>query len=108
MDINAAGGSDLGLTHSTFVALGNYVVSDLFSTEEKTALAYADAMTLQGTVPDDLFARVHNCFDDDQIVELTATIAWENCSARFNRALQISSSGLYKGGPLSWVTPSDW
>lgn len=108
MDINAAGGSDLGITHYTFEALGHYDASDLFSTEEKAALAYADAITLEGTVPDDLFATVRSCFDDDQIVELTATIAWENCSARFNRALQISGSGLYNGGPLSWVTPSDW
>ena len=30
-----------------------------------------------------LFERVRGHFDDDQIVELTELIAWENASARF-------------------------
>jgi len=68
----------------------------------------ADAMTLDGTVPDALFAAVGRHFTADQIVELTMTIAWENSSARFNRALQVSSTGLYQGGVLSWPKPPDW
>jgi alkylhydroperoxidase family enzyme len=64
----------------------------------RTALAYADAMTT-GDVSDDLFDRVREHFDDDQIVELTEVIAWENASARFNRALRIGSQHLWPGSP---------
>lgn len=65
-----------------------------FSELEQTAMEYADAMT-SGDVSDELFTRVRSHFDDDQIVELTATIAWENASARFNRALRVPSQHLW-------------
>ena len=35
-------------------------------------------------------------FDDDAIVELTEVIAWENASSKFNRALRVRSSELWK------------
>jgi alkylhydroperoxidase family enzyme len=56
-------------------------------------------MTLSGRdVGDDLFARLRRFYDDDALVELTATIAWENASSKFNRALRIPSQGLWKRG----------
>ena len=70
----------------------------LFDDRERTALDYADAMTITGREVDDaLFARLREHFDDDAIVELTETIAWENASAKFNRALRVPSQGLWKG-----------
>ena len=33
---------------------------------------------------------------DDALVELTAIIAWENASSKFNRALRIPSQELWK------------
>ncbi len=69
--------------------------SDLFTVRQTLALAYADAMTL-ADVDDDLYALVAAEFDADELVELTATIAWENSSARFNRALRVPSQGLWK------------
>jgi alkylhydroperoxidase family enzyme len=64
---------------------------------ERTALEYADAMTITDREVDDaLFARLRSLFDDDAIVELTATIAWENSSSKFNRALRVPSQGLWK------------
>ena len=50
-------------------------------------------------VSDELFARVRRHFDEDAIVELTAVIAWENASSKFNRALRIPAQGLWKDGP---------
>jgi alkylhydroperoxidase family enzyme len=47
---------------------------------------------------DELFARLRRHYDDDAIVELTAIIAWENASSKFNRALRVPSQGLWKGG----------
>ena len=64
---------------------------------ERVALEYADAMTLSGReVSDALFARLRRFYDDDALVELTAIIAWENASSKFNRALRIPSQGLWK------------
>ena len=61
------------------------------------ALEYADSMTLSGReVTDELFARLRRFYDDDQLVELTAVIAWENASSKFNRALRIPSQGLWR------------
>jgi hypothetical protein len=70
----------------------------LFDPATRAALAYAEAMTT-GDVSGALFDRVREHFDDDQIVELTEVIAWENASARFNRALRIGSQQLWAGSP---------
>ncbi|PYQ30859.1 MAG: hypothetical protein DMF57_15295 [Acidobacteria bacterium] len=54
-------------------------------------------MTITGReVSDELFARVRAIYDEDAIVELTEIIAWENASAKFNRALRIPSQKLWK------------
>jgi alkylhydroperoxidase family enzyme len=54
-------------------------------------------MTMTGRdVSDELFARLRRIYDDDAIVELTEIIAWENASAKFNRALRIPSQKLWK------------
>jgi alkylhydroperoxidase family enzyme len=61
------------------------------------ALEYADCMTLSGReVTDELFARLRRVYDDDQLVELTAIVAWENASSKFNRALRIPSQRLWR------------
>ena len=70
---------------------------DIFDDDERLALEYADCITLSDQdVDDDLFARLRARFDDDTLVELTETIAWENASSKFNRALRIPSQGLWK------------
>ena len=57
-------------------------------------------MTITGRDVDDaFFARLQAVLDDDAIVELTATIAWENFSSKFNRALRVESQGLWKHDP---------
>jgi alkylhydroperoxidase family enzyme len=77
--------------------LSDYATSPLFDDRERTALEYADAITITGRDVDDaLFARVRVHFGDDAIVELTEIIAFENASAKFNRALRIPSMQLWK------------
>ncbi len=71
----------------------------LFDERTLAALDYADAMTgaTDGDfVPDELFDRVKQHFDTEEIVILTELIAWENASARFNRALGVASQELWK------------
>ena len=80
-------------------ALPNYETSDLYSQAERLALEFADAMTITGRdVSDELFARLRAFYDDDALTELTATIAWENASSKFNRALRVPSQQLWKRG----------
>ena len=79
------------------MALNDYAASPLFSAEEQTVLEYADAISTTGRdVSDDLFARVRALFDEDAVVELTEIIAWENASAKFNRALRNPSQRLWE------------
>ena len=92
-------GSELGVSDEKLVAIPNYSKSDLFNEREKTALEYADSMTITGLeVPDELFERIRRHFSDDELVELTELIAWENASSKFNRALRVPSQELWKRG----------
>jgi alkylhydroperoxidase family enzyme len=90
-------GSELGLTDEKIDALAEYSTSPLYTDAERVALEYADTMTITGReVTDEFFAQLREFFADDAIVELTATIAWENASSKFNRALRIPSQKLWK------------
>ncbi|HEV8532648.1 MAG TPA: hypothetical protein VGT00_14600 [Methylomirabilota bacterium] len=90
-------GSQLGVSDEKILALADYATSPLYTEAERVALEYADTITLSDRdVSDDLFARVRRFYDDDAVVELTAVIAWENSSSKFNRALRIPSQGLWK------------
>ena len=90
-------GSNLGLEAEKLLALADYQTSTLFDDRERTALRYADAITYSDQdVEDQLFDEVRSHFNEDEIVELTTYIAWENCSSKFNRALRIPSQDLWK------------
>ena len=92
-------GSEIGVSTEKILALDHYAESDLFDEREKTALEYADAITLsERDVDDVLFERLSRHFDQDAVVELTAVIAWENASSKFNRALRVGSQNLWRRG----------
>jgi len=85
------------LANEKIEALPEYTSSPLYNEAERVALEYADTITVTGRdVSDELFARLREFFDDDAIVEITATIAWENASSKFNRALRVPSQNLWK------------
>ena len=95
-------GSAAGLSKEKILALDRFETSELFNTREKVALEFADAITLSDRdVSDDLFARLGEHFDEASIVELTAAIAWENASSKFNRALRVPSQNLWQAADLS-------
>jgi alkylhydroperoxidase family enzyme len=78
-------------------ALHDYEASPHYTKAERAALRYADAMTVTGRdVSDELFAWLREFYTDEQIVELTEVVAWENASSKFNRALRIPSQQLWK------------
>ena len=90
-------GSDLGVSDEKILALEDYATSPLYDEKERAALEYADRITITDRdVDDELFDRLRGFFDEDALVELTATIAWENSSSKFNRALRVPSQGLWK------------
>ena len=90
-------GSELGVAEEKLDQLASYATSPLYDEAERAALEYADAMTVTGRdVSDELFARLRRFYTDDEIVELTAIVAWENSSSKFNRALRVPSQQLWK------------
>jgi 4-carboxymuconolactone decarboxylase len=95
----------VGVTDQQIFELPRFRSTALFSDQEKAALEYAEEMSRTPVeVPDDLFARLRKHFTDDQIVELTASIAYENFRARFDHALGIGSDGLYV---CAWPPPGN-
>jgi alkylhydroperoxidase family enzyme len=67
----------------------------LFDESERVALDYAEAMTLcERQVDDELMERARDHFDEQMTMELTALIAFQNMSSKFNSALDVPSQGF--------------
>lgn len=90
------------MTEAQLLAVVEPVVDpSLFDERTLVALEYADAMSGDGGgefVTDELFSRVADHFSTQEIVGLTELIAWENASARFNRALGVECQHLWHRG----------
>jgi alkylhydroperoxidase family enzyme len=95
VDINQATLLKRGASLEKVEALAHWRDSDLFDARERTALDYAEAVTLSDRQVDDaLMAAVKARFDDDALVELTALIAFQNLSSKFNSALDVPAQGF--------------
>lgn len=69
--------------------------STLFDDVERAALAYAEGMsTTPPQISDEVKQQLKQHFSEQAITELTALIAFQHLSARFNAALDIPSQGL--------------
>ncbi|HKA42559.1 MAG TPA: carboxymuconolactone decarboxylase family protein [Burkholderiales bacterium] len=94
-DINAASGLQRGATPEQIAALPDFRASTLFTDAEKTALHYAETMTdtrLPGGPA--LLETLRPYFSEDAIIELTALIAFQNMSSKFNAALGVEPQGF--------------
>jgi alkylhydroperoxidase family enzyme len=88
--------------------LPKYRSNSLFSETEKLVLEYADAMTHTPVeVPEALFARLREKFEEAQLVELTATLAWENYRARFDHAFGVEAEGFSSGSYCALPVKTD-
>ncbi len=77
------------------LALSNWQDSDLYNEQEKVALEYAEAITYSDRqVSSELMDRVKLHFGEDEIVELTGLIAFQNMSSKFNSALDVPAQGF--------------
>lgn len=75
--------------------LENWRDSDAFDETERAALDYAEVVTrTDHQVSDELMATLRRHFDEDAIVELTALIAFQNLSSKFNSALDVPAQGF--------------
>jgi uncharacterized peroxidase-related enzyme len=75
--------------------LENWRESSIFSDEERAALDYAEKITLSNEqVDDECFSRLKLFFSEDAIIDLTALIAFQNMSSKFNSALDIEPQGF--------------
>jgi 4-carboxymuconolactone decarboxylase len=87
-----------GVTDEQLLALPRHREADCFTELELLVIDYAEAMTkTPAEVTDELFDRLREHFDEGQLVELTAAIAWENWRARFNWAFDIGAAGFREG-----------
>jgi alkylhydroperoxidase family enzyme len=69
--------------------------SDVYTEKERAVLEYAEAASSTPVViSEDLVARLHQHFNDDEIVELAAWVALENYRSRFNAGLDLKSQGF--------------
>jgi alkylhydroperoxidase family enzyme len=84
-----------GADEAKIVEVPTWRGSERFSPLERTALEYAEVMTITGQrVSDELFARLRTFFDESQIVELTAAVALENFRSKLNVPLGIEAQGF--------------
>jgi uncharacterized peroxidase-related enzyme len=79
-----------GLTQEQIDDVGNYQNSSRFTPDDKVILRYAEELTLNARVDDDLFARAEKLVGKPNIVDLTGAIAFWNMMARNLNALQVT------------------
>jgi AhpD family alkylhydroperoxidase len=95
VDLNSATLLKRGAAIEKVAALHDWRGSPLFDERERLALEYAEAVTLgSGEIDEGLIGRVKRRFDDDALVELTALIAFQNMSSKFNSALGVPPMGF--------------
>ena len=86
------------MTEAQLLDLARYRESEAFSALEKAVLDYAVALSrTPANASDELVAQLRRDLSDEQLVELTAAIAWENFRARFNRGFDVAAQGFSKG-----------
>lgn len=95
VDINSATLAERSGSLDKVQAVEHWRDSDSFSEMEKVALEYAEAMTFTDKqVTDALMEELRSYFNNDSIIELTALIAFQNLSSKFNSALDLPAQGF--------------
>ena len=75
--------------------LKSWRANDVYSTREHIALEYAETVTITDrNVTQELQSKLLQQFNKEEIIELTAIIAYQNLSSKFNSALDIKPNGF--------------
>lgn len=98
-DISHATLTRLRIPEEKILAVKDYLGNDAFTDKERAALSFAESMTdSTRRVTDEQFAALKQIFSEGEIVELTAWIAFQNMSSKFNSALDVPSQGFCQIG----------
>ncbi len=105
-DIGSHEARSAGITEEQLLELYRYRDSPHFDETERMVLDLAVGMTLTPVqVSDELFAALHERFDDGELVELVNLIAVENLRSRFNATFAIGSTGFSEGMACARMEP---
>lgn len=100
IDLNAALSAQRSGSLDKALAVDRWRESKLFDARERLALEYAEAITrTDGQVTEALVAGLRQHFDEEALIELTALVAFQNLSSKFNAALEIPAQGLCHAPP---------
>lgn len=80
---------DCGSSAEKVDDVASWQESTLFDARERAALGYVEQAARSGEVDDATFAALQQAFSPQEIVELTAIIAWYVGNSRLVRALKI-------------------
>jgi AhpD family alkylhydroperoxidase len=103
IDMHTKDARALGETEQRIYALNAWRETPFFSARERAALEWTEALTRLGrpdAVPDDLYARVREQFDEDAIVALSFAIVVINCWNRLSIAFR-PAVGSYQPAELT-------
>jgi AhpD family alkylhydroperoxidase len=89
-------GRKAGLTDEQLAAVADGESPDLFDEAERAVMALARESTTKVHVSDDAWAAATKHLDDQQMVELTLTIAWYNSGVRIMGLLDIELEDSYR------------
>lgn len=80
----------VGMDEAKIAAIPHWQTSNAFTAVERAALAYTDAMVLEGgRVPDALFDELKSHLSDEQILEFTYITCLYEMHATMSRALRL-------------------
>lgn len=95
IDLNTATLLKRGVSSEKVHALAHWRGSHLFDDFEKLVLEYSEAVTLSvGPIETLLHERMQDHFTQSVLVDLTALIAFQNMSTKFNNAFGIPVQGF--------------
>ena len=79
-----------GVSESQMAAISSWSTADCFSPVERAVLAFTDALVLTGgRVSDATFAALQTGLSDEEVLELTYTVALYEMQATISRALRL-------------------
>jgi alkylhydroperoxidase family enzyme len=89
-------GRKAGLTDQKLLAARGNDLS-VFDETELLVIELADAMaTSPANVSDDLYSALRQKFSEEQLLQLSGHVAFENYRARLNRVFDVESDNLYQ------------
>lgn len=95
IDLNTSVLLSRGVSVEKAMALQNWESSELFTDLEKAVIEYAEAISDSSKkIKKELQGKIKGLFSEAELVELTALIAFQNMSTKFNNAFSIEPQGF--------------